>query len=110
MKTILFFFSNFSIFVLVFYLFAPDWWSYGVMFSNADLHLCRPTGMPSMYAEEDGISEECGRCADIRCTRPIGGHSSTTRFISDGFVQFSQPSINGMVDLYQTNTGMNMCS
>lgn len=73
----------------------------------------RPTRMPSMYAEEDSLGDEFGRCADIRCTRTLGGHThsnSSTRFISDGFVQYSQPSINGMVDLYQSSASINMCS
>lgn len=66
--------------------------------------------MPSMYAaEEDGLTDEFGRCADIRCTRTLGGQS-TSHFISEGFVQYSQPSFNGMVELYQSSASINMCS
>lgn len=65
--------------------------------------------MPSMYAEEEGLGDEFTRCADIRCSRTLGGHSSN-RYISDGFVQYSQPSLTGMVELYQSSASINMCS
>lgn len=70
----------------------------------------RTTRMPSMYAEDDGISSDFGRCSDVRCTRPLAGQSSTSHFISEGFVQYSQPSFNGMVELYQSSASINMCS
>lgn len=65
--------------------------------------------MPSMYAEDDEFGEAFTRCADIRCTRSPG-HSS--RYISEGYVQYSQPSLNGMVELYQTgpSININMCT
>lgn len=65
--------------------------------------------MPSMYAEEESLADEFGRCADIRCTRMVGT-PSTNRFISEGFVQYSQPSLNGVVELYQSSASINMCS
>ncbi|XP_055324550.1 B-cell receptor CD22 [Sitodiplosis mosellana] len=68
----------------------------------------KPTRMPSMYAEEDGL-DDFGRCADVRCTRAMSGQS-TSHFISEGFVQYSQPSFNGMVELYQSSASINMCS
>lgn len=68
----------------------------------------RPARMPSMYAEEDGL-DDFGRCADVRCTRTMSGQS-TSHFISEGFVQYSQPSFNGMVELYQSSASINMCS
>lgn len=48
-----------------------------------------------MYAEDDGFEDQhFTRAADIRQSR-----SSTTRcnsrYISEGFVQYSQPSLNG---------------
>lgn len=65
--------------------------------------------MPSMYAaEEDGI-DDFGRCIDARCARTMSDQS-TSHFISEGFVQYSQPSFNGMVELYQSNANMNLCS
>ncbi|KAG4079950.1 hypothetical protein HA402_006262 [Bradysia odoriphaga] len=49
------------------------------------------TDVPSMYAEDDGFNDEF--TADIRCTRTLGTRSS--RYTSEGFVQYSQPSLNG---------------
>lgn len=60
--------------------------------------------MPSMYAEDDGLTDDYNRC-----TRTLGGQS-TSHFISEGFVQYSQPSFNGMVELYQSSASINMCS
>lgn len=73
-------------------------------------NLCydRPTQMPSMYAEDDELTDEY-RCADVRCARALGGQS-TSHFISDGYVQYAQPSFNGMVELYQSSASINMCS
>lgn len=72
----------------------------------------RPTHMmPSMYggdADDDDLTDDY-RCADVRCARALGGQS-TSHFISDGFVQYSQPSFNGMVELYQSSASINMCS
>lgn len=66
--------------------------------------------MPSMYAEDDAITtDDFGRSDDMRYTRALGDQS-TSHFISDGFVQYSQPSFNGIVDLYQSSTSINMCS
>lgn len=74
----------------------------------------RSTRMPSMYAaaEDDGLADDYGRCTDVRCgnrTTTLGGQS-TSHFISEGFVQYSQPSFNGMVELYQSSASINMCS
>lgn len=81
---------------------------------NFWLKFIRSTRMPSMYAaaEDDGLAEDYGRCTDARCgTRTLGGQS-TSHFISEGFVQYSQPSfnVNGMVELYQSSASINMCS
>lgn len=65
--------------------------------------------MPSMYAEDDGLADDFSRCSDVRCSRTLGGQS-TSHFISEGFVQYSQPSFNGMVELYQSSASINMCS
>lgn len=61
-------------------------------------------------AEDDGLADDYNRCTDVRCgTRTLGGQS-TSHFISEGFVQYSQPSFNGMVELYQSSASINMCS
>lgn len=61
--------------------------------------LCRParTDVPSMYAEDDGFSDEFTRSADIRSSRALGARSSSryTTTTSEGYVQYSQPSLNG---------------
>lgn len=67
-----------------------------------------------MYAaaEDDGLADDYNRCTDVRCgnrTTTLGGQS-TSHFISEGFVQYSQPSFNGMVELYQSSASINMCS
>ena len=48
-----------------------------------------------MYAEDDTTEDEYTRTTtDNRCSRASTIRSST-RYVSDGFVQYSQPSING---------------
>lgn len=63
------------------------------------IYLCRParTDVPSMYAEDDGFSDEFTRSADIRSSRALGARSSSryTTTTSEGYVQYSQPSLNG---------------
>lgn len=51
------------------------------------------TDVPSMYAEDDGFDEQFTRSADIRISRTTAPRNS--RYISEGFVQYSQPSLNG---------------
>lgn len=51
------------------------------------------TDVPSMYAEDDGFSDEQTRSADIRCSRASA--TRLNRYTSEGFVQYSQPSLNG---------------
>ncbi|XP_055373639.1 B-cell receptor CD22 [Condylostylus longicornis] len=55
------------------------------------------TDVPSMYIEEDGFNEEemVQRPADIRQshTTAVQGPRSS-RYVSEGFVQYSQPSLN----------------
>lgn len=50
-----------------------------------------------MYAEDDGFSDEFTRSADIRSSRALGARSSSryTTATSEGYVQYSQPSLNG---------------
>lgn len=51
------------------------------------------TDVPSMYAEEDAFEEEFTRSADIRQSR--ASLSRGSRYYTEGFVQYSQPSLNG---------------
>lgn len=60
--------------------------------------LCVPrrpvrTDVPSMYAEDDAFEEEFARAADIRQSRASLTRGS--RYYTEGFVQYSQPSLNG---------------
>lgn len=63
-------------------------------------HKIRParTDVPSMYAEDD-TEDEYSRHhhppqqSDLRCSRASTIRS--TRYVSEGFVQYSQPSLNG---------------
>lgn len=53
-----------------------------------------------MYAEDDGFSDEFTRSADIRSSRAQGTRSSNRYTTSgqtatEGYVQYSQPSLNG---------------
>lgn len=67
--------------------------------NNDSIRLCahvnRParTDVPSMYAEDDGFEEEYTRAADIRQSRASLNRGS--RYVTEGFVQYSQPSLNG---------------
>ncbi|KAL5283451.1 hypothetical protein ACFFRR_005995 [Megaselia abdita] len=58
------------------------------------------TDVPSMYIEEDELNEEnMPRPAEIRHSRAAGPRSSSTSshcYVSEGFVQYSQPSLNGI--------------
>lgn len=45
-----------------------------------------------MYAEDDGFDDEFTRPADINRASAI---RSSSRYVSEGFVQYSQPSLNG---------------
>lgn len=52
-----------------------------------------------MYIEEDELNEEnLPRPAEIRHSRAAGPRSSTSShcYVSEGFVQYSQPSLNGI--------------
>lgn len=50
--------------------------------------------MPSMYAEDDAFEDEqFTRSADIRQSR--ASLSRGSRYYTEGFVQYSQPSLNG---------------
>lgn len=54
------------------------------------------TDVPSMYIEEDGFNdEEIVRPAEIRSHNRITSPNNT-RYVSEGFVQYSQPSLNGI--------------
>lgn len=52
-----------------------------------------------MYAEDDGFSDEFTRSADIRSSRALGARSGSRytagATTSEGYVQYSQPSLNG---------------
>lgn len=65
---------------------------------------CRParTDVPSMYAEEDAFEEEFTRSADIRQSRASLGRGS--RYYTEGFVQYSQPSLNGTYQLGRSSS------
>ncbi|XP_055618314.1 hemicentin-2 isoform X2 [Toxorhynchites rutilus septentrionalis] len=56
------------------------------------------TDVPSMYAEDDVFEDDFQRQAgDPRCSRASSTLRSS-RYISEGFVQYSQPSLNAPVD------------
>uniref|UniRef100_A0A182Q665 Fibronectin type-III domain-containing protein n=1 Tax=Anopheles farauti TaxID=69004 RepID=A0A182Q665_9DIPT len=52
------------------------------------------TDVPSMYAEDDVFDDEYQRQLDVRCSRASSTIRSS-RYVSEGFVQYSQPSLNG---------------
>ncbi|XP_035795445.1 hemicentin-2-like isoform X2 [Anopheles albimanus] len=51
------------------------------------------TDVPSMYAEDDVFEDEYQRQQDVRCSRASSTIRSS-RYVSEGFVQYSQPSLN----------------
>uniref|UniRef100_A0AAG5CS19 Ig-like domain-containing protein n=1 Tax=Anopheles atroparvus TaxID=41427 RepID=A0AAG5CS19_ANOAO len=51
------------------------------------------TDVPSMYAEDDVFDDEYQRQLDVRCSRASSTIRSS-RYVSEGFVQYSQPSLN----------------
>lgn len=63
------------------------------------------TDVPSMYAEDDAFEEEFTRSADIRQSRASLTRGS--RYYTEGFVQYSQPSLNGS---YQPARFISRCS
>lgn len=62
--------------------------------TNKYVYKYRParTDVPSMYAEDDTLEDEFTR-QPTRCSRASTIRS--TRYVSEGFVQYSQPSLNG---------------
>ncbi|CAD7085072.1 unnamed protein product [Hermetia illucens] len=51
--------------------------------------------VPSMYIEEDGFNDEdLGRPAEIRHHSRASTGPRNTRYVSEGFVQYSQPSLS----------------
>lgn len=63
-------------------------------FINKCLNRPARTDVPSMYAEDDTEDEyKHPQQSDLRCSRASTIRS--TRYVSEGFVQYSQPSLNG---------------
>lgn len=61
-----------------------------------------------MYAEEDVLEEQFNRSADIRHSRASTIRNS--RYISEGFIQYSQPSLNGesCVECFYVTLGLDL--
>lgn len=68
--------------------------------------LNRPTSMPSMYAE-DGV-DDLSHCSDVRYPAALADQS-TSHFISEGFVQYTQPTYDGaLVELYPAHSSVDI--
>lgn len=68
--------------------------------------LNRPTSMPSMYAE-DGV-DDLSHCSDVRYSAALADQS-TSHFISEGFVQYTQPTYDGaLVELYPAHSSVDI--
>lgn len=62
-----------------------------------------------MYAEDDAITvDDLSHCSDIQYTAALADQS-TSHFISEGFVQYAQPTYDGaLVELYPAHSSVDV--